>query len=331
MPSDDSGLTRSRTGIDSWVRHAISPGIAPRLTPCTVMLVNIPRSVMESDPGTADLYELPPFHSPWGPGRSIVSWTMTRRQVYHLQICDYEYGNGEPYSFHDPPDTPYITHLSDPTSLRALQKRWSDFDKRIQFICKSATSFTKWKIAELPALPSYSSRSRRIVLLGDAAHAVKPFAGQGANMAIEDGQVLSTLLSLIKSKQEISDAVSVYDKVRIPRLEILRNIIELNVKLFGMKEAEERRKRDQELVQSVQERRKDEAKAAAKAEEMQRYGPTATRDWIMGYDAEAEVSLCLCLPFLTIPNVYLNNDAQPDTQTLNRQEKHGQNFDLVKN
>lgn len=284
-------LIRLRIGIDSEVRRTFMPDISPRLTPCAVMLINIPRSVMESNPGTAELYYLPPFHTPWGPGRSIVSWTMSRRQVYHLQICDYEYGTGEPYSFHDPYDAPYTTELSDAASLRALQERWSDFDERIQFICKSATSYTKWKIAELPALPSYTSPSGRVLLIGDAAHAIKPFAGQGANMAIEDGQVLSTLLSLISCEQEIGDAASTYDKVRVPRLATLRDIIESNVKLFGMKDGEERRRQSQQLAQPVEEWEKSDEKRAPRAEELGKYGPAAARDWIMEYDADAEVSL----------------------------------------
>jgi 2-polyprenyl-6-methoxyphenol hydroxylase-like FAD-dependent oxidoreductase len=35
----------------------------------------------------------------------------------------------------------------------------------------------------------------RVVVLGDASHAVLPYAGQGANLAIEDGLVLSELMT----------------------------------------------------------------------------------------------------------------------------------------
>lgn len=280
------------TGINSQVRQTILPEMSPHITPCTVMLVNIPESTMRSNPGTSRLYDMPAFHSPWGPGQSIVSWTMTGRQVYHLQMCDYIYGNGEAYNFHDPPEAPYIVELDDEKSLKALQNHWADWDPRIQFICKSATSYTKWKIAELPELPSYASASRRIVLLGDAAHAVKPFAGQGANMAIEDGQTLDTLLSLMTSKCEIPDAISIYDQVRIPRLSKLRKIIELNVRIFGMKDAELTQSAIHDLGQVKKEEleRKMEEEAAKRAQEMKEYGPKAARDWLFGYEAETEVS-----------------------------------------
>lgn len=255
------------------------------------MLVNIPKSVMESDPGTAELYNIPPLHTPWGPGLSIVSWTMTKRQVYHLQFSDYEYGTGEPYSWYDPPDAPYITTLSDPKSLQALRQRWSMFAPSIRRICDATTSYTKWKIVELPPLPSYSSASRRVVLLGDAAHAIKPFAGQGANMAIEDGSALSTLLSLVSSRQELPDAISLYDEVRIPRLARLREIIESNVKLFGMKDSEEGKTANTSSASANAVPSEEEIKKAQK-EKLARQ--VANYSWIMDYDTETEVSLPLC-------------------------------------
>lgn len=261
------------------------------------MLVSIPQSVMESDPKTAELYKTPGFHSPWAPGRSIVSWTMSRRHVYHLQLCDFEYFNGEPYSFYDPPDAPLVQMLHDPKSLLALQKRWADFAPQIQSICKFTTSYTKWKIAEMPALDSFSSPSGRIVLVGDAAHAIKPFAGQGANMAIEDGQVLATLLSLIASKNEIRHVMSLYDKIRLPRLAKLRKIIELNVKIFSMRDREEHVAEPQ----SEDERKKAEEREAARAEVMKEYGPAAANVWLTSYDADAEVSLSILRLYLKFP------------------------------
>lgn len=46
-----------------------------------------------------------------------------------------------------------------------------------------------------PPLPTYS-RSGRVVLTGDAAHALQPSSGQGACMALEDAEILSLLLRL---------------------------------------------------------------------------------------------------------------------------------------
>jgi salicylate hydroxylase len=56
----------------------------------------------------------------------------------------------------------------------------------------------------------------RLVLLGDAAHAMLPHLGQGANQAIEDGVALSALLSQVDPAL-VSEALARYEQVRKPR------------------------------------------------------------------------------------------------------------------
>ncbi|WP_316358231.1 NAD(P)/FAD-dependent oxidoreductase [Devosia sp.] len=50
-----------------------------------------------------------------------------------------------------------------------------------------------YPIYDMPELPRWSTG--RILLMGDAAHAVAPHSGQGASLAIEDGIVLAACLS----------------------------------------------------------------------------------------------------------------------------------------
>lgn len=53
--------------------------------------------------------------------------------------------------------------------------------------------WSRWALFNLPEWPSWSHD--RIGLLGDAAHAMLPFAAQGAGMAIEDAAVLARCLN----------------------------------------------------------------------------------------------------------------------------------------
>ena len=70
-----------------------------------------------------------------------------------------------------------------------------------------------YPIFDMPPLPVWSRG--RVVLLGDAAHAIGPHAGQGASMAIEDALVLSSCLAETTDHEA---AFSRYETLRRPRI-----------------------------------------------------------------------------------------------------------------
>lgn len=51
-----------------------------------------------------------------------------------------------------------------------------------------------WPFFVVPRLERWTSPSRRVIILGDAAHAIPPSAGQGINQAFEDVYMLALLL-----------------------------------------------------------------------------------------------------------------------------------------
>src|ERR1019366_10692665 len=55
----------------------------------------------------------------------------------------------------------------------------------------------------------------RITVLGDAAHPMLPYLGQGACQAIEDGAVLATALSA--EPHDLSIGLARYERTRRPR------------------------------------------------------------------------------------------------------------------
>lgn len=52
---------------------------------------------------------------------------------------------------------------------------------------------------------------------GDACHPMLPYLAQGANSAVEDGAVLGLLLGHVKSKDQLHQAVRMYEKLRKAR------------------------------------------------------------------------------------------------------------------
>lgn len=70
----------------------------------------------------------------------------------------------------------------------------------------------RWALNNRAAASHWSSK--RITLLGDAAHPTLPYMAQGAVMAIEDGAVLTRAL---QSGLPLAEALDLYQRNRIPR------------------------------------------------------------------------------------------------------------------
>jgi len=78
-----------------------------------------------------------------------------------------------------------------------------------------------------PRLPSWCTPSGRIILIGDAAHAMPPDSGQGVSCAVEDGLAIGILLEHYLSKKsdgapDLANALENtrkgYETVRMPRV-----------------------------------------------------------------------------------------------------------------
>ncbi|KAG9944554.1 salicylate hydroxylase, partial [Aureobasidium melanogenum] len=59
-----------------------------------------------------------------------------------------------------------------------------------------------WPFYVIPKLDSWSSVNRRVLLVGDSAHAVPPSSGQGISQAVEDVVMLAILLGRGKSEKK---------------------------------------------------------------------------------------------------------------------------------
>lgn len=76
-------------------------------------------------------------------------------------------------------------------------------------------SWTVWPVHQVDPADAWT-RPEGLALIGDAAHAVPPFAAQGAAMAIEDAVVLARLIA--RERDNPAQALTAYERMRKPRV-----------------------------------------------------------------------------------------------------------------
>lgn len=102
-----------------------------------------------------------------------------------------------------------------------------------------------WPYYTVPKIPSWTSSSHhnRVLLLGDAAHAIPPTAGQGASQAFEDASSLALLLSHQSSSQrETPDLTATLASWQTYRQKRIERVVKLTLKLNNTRLPEAERK-----------------------------------------------------------------------------------------
>jgi 2-polyprenyl-6-methoxyphenol hydroxylase-like FAD-dependent oxidoreductase len=146
---------------------------------------------------------------------------------------------------------------SSPEQLMAMQMKnkqhSSDF---VQSVLESIQPDTMsiWPFHYLPRVDTWMSPAKRVILIGDAAHAMPPTSGQGIGSGLEDAYSLALLLARADSTLPFDAAVDWWQSFRMERTDA---ILKLNLVL-----TEKRR--------PIAHQRKDESDWTGKIEGMER-------------------------------------------------------------
>ncbi|GKT87334.1 kynurenine 3-monooxygenase [Colletotrichum tofieldiae] len=104
--------------------------------------------------------------------------------------------------------------------LRKDEENWPDVVRSALEDIRDET-MNVWPFFMLPALERWASEKGRVLVLGDAAHAIPPTTGQGASMALEDAATLALIVKRTRgSRGKIGweEAVGFWQGIRRERL-----------------------------------------------------------------------------------------------------------------
>ena len=135
--------------------------------------------------------------------------------------------------------------IGDRDELAASFEGW---DPRVVGLLENVDTCFWWGLYDRAPLTSWTNG--RLALLGDAAHAMLPHLGQGANQAIEDGVALAVFLEK-QTSAEIADALRRYEAFRRERT----NVVQAEARKNGLRynsRYKSLEQRDQEIASSAE-------------------------------------------------------------------------------
>jgi salicylate hydroxylase len=92
-------------------------------------------------------------------------------------------------------------------------ENYSGWHESLMRLFSASEKHYKWALYDRDPLQQWTKG--RVTILGDAAHPMLPYLGQGACQAMEDGCVLA--MSLAAMPDDLPAALKLYERVRLPR------------------------------------------------------------------------------------------------------------------
>ncbi|CAK7215961.1 hypothetical protein SBRCBS47491_002669 [Sporothrix bragantina] len=202
----------------------------------------LPREAVLDDPDLASLG----FENGavvWlGPGAHVIGYLVRGGSVFNMVILV--------------PDCPGQVNeetwklKGDPEQLRLHFEGW---DWRLRKLLSKIDVTYLWNLRDRPMLerwlaPGTEEDGGNLVLLGDAAHPMLPYAGQGAASAAEDAVALAECLAHATNKAwPLRKALTIYQHVRRPRTDSMRMAGQLNREHFHMEDGPGQQERDRKM------------------------------------------------------------------------------------
>ena len=113
---------------------------------------------------------------------------------------------------------PEHTEWTRPVSQQQMLDDFADWSDSCQALLALIEQPTIWALHDIEELSTYQSQSGRVILMGDAAHAMLPHQGAGAGQGLEDAAFLMHILSNPHLDiQHLAFVSRLYEQARLTR------------------------------------------------------------------------------------------------------------------
>jgi salicylate hydroxylase len=181
-------------GIHSAVRDSLFGHIEPTFTGCICWRGMAPAETVSHLSNAGDMTAW------WGPHGHVVHYPVRRGELINF-VAHIDSDGWTEESW---------TYEVDRAELMETYARWNESLLRL---IESSDRYYKWALFDRDPLESWGRGW--VTPLGDSAHPMLPYLGQGACMAVEDGIVLAEAVKL--SPDDLELALADYERLRNPR------------------------------------------------------------------------------------------------------------------
>lgn len=169
----------------------------------------IPSSLLHEDPDLSFfLRDGPGINVFMGPDAHIVTYFVRNQELFNAVLLvpdSVEPGTDESWKIKGDP--------------QKLQKYFEEWDPRLNKLIGLIKEIYLWRLRDRPVLQQWVHANGKLVLLGDAAHPMLPYAASGAACAGEDAATLAACLERVTADGRVTvrDALEAYEKICVPR------------------------------------------------------------------------------------------------------------------
>lgn len=205
-----SNILIGADGIHSTVRQYLYPDLKPTFTGMAGITAAVPTQQLKLPTG----YHIPvTISTPYG------GFTIAPQQVDGSEVLI-----GKQKRIGDDHNKACwnLFHSDKEALVKFLQEDAEHFPEIVQNAVSHIPhdKINVWPYYIVPKLEKWASSQRRVIILGDSAHAIPPSAGQGINQAFEDIYMFSLLLGEVgKHKVDMQDALRFWQTHRQERIE----------------------------------------------------------------------------------------------------------------